>query len=124
MAFLSLQMKQNKEYPELSEHEIAELGLNKHPHFKYCKETLYVFDKQSGLWTHNTSKHYAIVYDNLCGEVGSKVLTAMKIKSICIHITSMTIEDNWLADNANSSLGKLLFSNGYFDGDEGECGQF
>ena len=36
----------------------------------------------------------------------------------------MTIEDNWLADNANSSLGKLLFNNGFFDGDEGEWGKF
>ena len=122
--FLESLDEAEEEYPELSEHEMAELVLDKHPYFKYCKETLYVFDKQTGLWTNNTSRHYAIVYDNLCGEVGSKVLTAMKIKSICIHITTMTIEDNWLADNANSSLGKLLFSNGYFDGDEGECGKF
>ena len=113
-----------EEYPELSEHDMAMLVLKKHPHFKNCKETLYVFDKQTGLWTDNKSKHYAIVYDNLYDEVGSKVLTAMKLKSICIHISSETIEENWLSDNANSSLGKILFSNGYFDGDEGECGKF
>lgn len=41
-----------------------------------------------------------------------------------VQITTLTIEENWLSDNANSSLGKLLFNNGYYDGTQGECGVF
>ena len=112
------------EYPELSEHEMAEEVLKQRPHFKYCKEILYAFDKETGLWTTNLSKHLSIIYNCLKDVVGSKVLSTMKQKSVMVQITTLTIEENWLSDNANSSLGKLLFNNGYYDGTEGECGMF
>jgi phage/plasmid-associated DNA primase len=116
--------EKEEEFPELSEHEMAEEVLKKHPHFKYCKLTLYAFDKETGLWTDNNSKHLNIIYESLKDIVGKKVLTTMKQKSVCIQITTMTIADNWLTDNANSSLGKLLFNNGYYDSTQGECGMF
>ena len=110
--------------------EAAEKLYSLYPHWKYSENELFVFDDKSGLWKNDRITHNLIVSrytDSLWIGVKGKhdVLEASKIKSygntttlfiqMLEKLKILCIDDHWLKRSASSSLGKLLFNNGYLD---------
>jgi hypothetical protein len=99
-----------------------------YPHWKYCHETLYVFDFNTGLWTTSKAVQRDIIQQYtedlrlikimvgkpyLSNEsYGSKL---SKIDIIIELIKGECFDDEWLVRKEKSSLGMLLFNNGYLD---------
>ena len=100
-----------------------------YPHWKFCLETLYVFDFDSGLWTcsksihRNIAKLYAedlrIIVTLLDGNqilsTESYGSSLRKIDTVIELIKGECVDNQWLIRSELSSLGKLLFNNGYLD---------
>ena len=91
--------------------------LSKYPHWKYCNGELYCFDIETGLWTTSKPVHIRIIQEHARGRY-KKFLTA--IKNILGLIPSKCIDDNFIEKNANSSIGYLLFDNGYYEAKTGK----
>jgi hypothetical protein len=108
--------------------EAAEKVYKVYPYWKYCLGTLYVFDNKTGMWSSDDIQYKKIIMamsedlrlikimmgkPYLSNEsYGSKkslmdVLPSL-IKTLCVN-------DDWLKQKECSSLGKLLFNNGYLD---------
>ena len=100
------------------------------PYWKYSENELYVFDDLTGLWKNERNIQNVIVsrftnelWIGIKGKNDS--LEASKVKSygntttlfiqMLEKLKTLCIDDNWLRRTAASSLGKLLFNNGYFD---------
>lgn len=102
-----------------------------YPHWVCCNDDLYVYDKETGMWSCSSSVHVKII------KLFAKELTIMtkgkngyeytdKSYGTELHLIErlpkllkpLCINDNWLVDNQNTSLGKILFNNGYFDFNE------
>jgi len=100
-----------------------------YPHWVYCKDTLYVFDQETGLWNDDHTSRLKIIrqYDNQIkvldtdskGEVyqtnrsyGNTLTLMEKIPTL---MKMLCRNDNWLKQKQFSSLGKILFQNGYYD---------
>ena len=98
------------------------------PHIKYCREQLYVFNRETGMYDTSDSTLTALLisladrlhkikfvkglpvrsersYGNTCDQM-SKLTKIIK---------SISRDDNWLNAMTPTSLGKLLFKNGYYD---------
>jgi len=101
-----------------------------YPYWKYCDKELYVFDDETGMWKNDRNTHNLIVSrftDQLWVGVKNKsdILEASKVKSygntstlfiqMIEKLKTLCIDDYWLKKTNSSSLGKLLFMNGYFD---------
>lgn len=101
-----------------------------YPHWKYSENELYVFDDKSGMWKNDRNTQNLIVSrftEELWVGVKGKhdVLEASTVKSygnttvlftqMLDKLKTLCIDDNWLKRSSSSSLGKLLFNNGYFD---------
>lgn len=102
-----------------------------YPHWNYCNGELYVFDFENGLWSNNEMVYFRIIsyYEdylytiNNNGTVSSTKSygnTAVLTKKLINMIKTLCIDDNWLKNNEDTSLGKLLFNNGYCDMKEGK----
>lgn len=101
-----------------------------YPHWIYCNSELYVFDSNTGMWSTDTMVHFKVISEyedflyvaNDKGSVSSTKSygnTGMLAKKVIEMIKTLCIDNNWLRNNENSSLGKLLFNNGYYDMKEG-----
>lgn len=106
-----------------------------YPHWVYCEKILYAYDKASGMWSSDASVHRGIimslaehltVYKEL--KNGSTEATRMNYGSnltLCDKIPHMLkgiqeiSDDDWLRNGERSSLGYLLFNNGYLNMREG-----
>jgi hypothetical protein len=101
-----------------------------YPYWKYSENGLYVFDDTAGLWKNDRNTHNVIVTrftnDLWVGIKGkNNMIEASDVKSygntttlfiqLLDKLKTLCIDDNWLKRSASSSLGKLLFNNGYFD---------
>jgi hypothetical protein len=100
-----------------------------YPHWVFCKDSLYVFDKDTGLWDSDHTSYLKIITQyseqlrvldtNSKGEVYQtnksygNTLTLMERMPTLIKI--LCRDDNWLKTRQYSSLKKLLFMNGYYD---------
>lgn len=116
-----------------SDLDAAQILYKAYPHWKYCKGQLYVFD--DNMWTPDRVSHNKVVsrftnilwvgqHNRKTGEMeasttksygntttlGSLMLT--KLETLCI-------DNDWIKRTERSSLGKLLFENGYLDLREG-----
>lgn len=100
---------------DMTEMEMASSVMLSHPHWKFCGNRLYAFDNETGMWTDNSTVHFKLVTDSLKSKVVSKIITCNRVKSVVVHISSMCIDNEWLDEKSESSLGKLLFTNGYYD---------
>ena len=113
-----------------SDFEAAERVLELSPHWVCCNDVLYAFDNRTGMWSDNKNVHYSILSElkdhlhlitwndkecqwkqNTKGYGNDSVL----IKKMMPFLQSMCIDDHWLSRKATSSLGFLLFKNGYID---------
>jgi len=100
-----------------------------YPYWKYCLGSLYVFDKNNGLWTTNISIQRKVIqlYEDdlriLTTDIHGKPILTKKSYGNCLSkmdiiitlIKSECVDDNWLVRDGNSSLKMLLFNNGYID---------
>ena len=98
----------------MSQKEATKLLYSAYPHWVYCENNLYVFDEDSGLWT-------------TCDTIKNKIISKYAplgfnsnlnaIKTLREFVCIFCIDNNWLKQKNSSGLGKLLFNNGYYDGD-------
>ena len=100
-----------------------------YPYFICCHSVLYVFDDELGLWTDKEeiifkiisryNKHlYLLTIDNK-GETKKMVRgygnsTTLK-RQMMPELKTLCINNNWMTETQFSSIGKLLFLNGYYD---------
>jgi hypothetical protein len=99
-----------------------------YPHWVFCKETLYAFDMETGLWDSDHTSHLKIIQqfsDNLhvIRKVKDEIVvtehsygnTLSLMEKIPVLIKTLCRNENWLKQKQSSSLGKILFENGYYD---------
>ena len=110
--------------------EAAETLYRLHPYWVTSKNQLYVFDNDTGMWSSERNIHYKVIskyssdlhvaYIDSKGErkISPKSYgnSASLIEKIIKFLEIQNIDDNWIDSVTNSSVGKLLFKNGYFDG--------
>ena len=113
-----------------SDREAAQKVMELYPHWVCCKEVLYVFDMKTGMWSDKQNVHLSVLGDleehlhliafdekkmewkRYARSYGNDSVFA---KKMIPFLKSMCINDDWIMRNATSSLGKLLFANGYLD---------
>lgn len=111
--------------------EAAQVLYSLYPYWKYCQQVLYVFSFETGMWSSKKADHDAVVikhsdhlyqahYDGEGKAVVSKTKSYGNTEQLRNRIYSSLFtlckNDDWLDETQNTSLGKLLFMNGYFDG--------
>lgn len=109
-----------------------------YPYWVFCQNELFVFDNKTGMWVNNDTAYLNIIKQH------SQFLHTMTLKHgkdgvdrwvKCPHksygntltnmmkliplLKTMNINDNWISQNQSSSLGKILFYNGYYDFKQG-----
>ena len=107
-------------------------------YWKFCKGVLYVFDDETGLWNTDEINHLKVigkypdelvVLKEIKGKEGgisyekttkSYGKNTRLMKQIIPQIKTLCMDDAWLENGENSSLGKLLFTNGYLNLKEGK----
>jgi len=111
--------------------EAAEKLYSLYPYWKYSESQLYVFDDTTGIWKNDRNTHNLIV-SRFTNELSvgvkcknSDQLEPSKVKSygntttlfiqMLEKLKILCIDDYWLRKSHSSSLGKLLFNNGYLD---------
>lgn len=115
-----------------SDMEATEVVYKLYPHWVYCLGVLYVYDKQSGMWVDDKTSYYSVIKkfekeltlliltkDGWNPSSKSYGNTLSLMEKIPVLIKTLCSNDNWLKQQQYSSLGKLLFNNGYFDMKEG-----
>jgi len=116
-----------------TESEAAKKMIQVYPHWVYCQEQLYVFDNETGMWSTSKNIHRKIIknyseelhYMKIDKESGDWVrdpihsygTSIQKTDEVLKSIQTEVINNNWLKQMEHTSLHKLLFNNGYFDGD-------
>ena len=97
-------------------------------HWIYCLGTLYVFDNKTGMWSSDNIQYKKIIMSLsedlrlIKNNMGEKYLSNNSYGSTkslmdvlpCL-IKTLCVNDDWLKQKECSSLGKLLFNNGYLD---------
>lgn len=112
-----------------SDKEAAETLLKLWKHWVCCRDTLYVFDETTGMWNSDINTYIRVIgkyerelwllkLDNAGDPVRSNKsygnntvlqrLMLPQLKALCV-------DDEWLNRTQSSSLGKLLFTNGWYD---------
>lgn len=100
-----------------------------YPHWVCCNNDLYVFDDDTGMWNSDKTNHYKIIqrytaqlFVLVFNKEGEKIRTTKSygntlslMEKIPPLIRMLCVNNNWLNSCANSSLGKILFENGYYD---------
>ena len=101
-----------------------------YPYWVYCKESLYVFDKTTGMWSSSRAVHdkviisldeslYVTSYDKDGNFVTSKSKSYGNTESLRNKVYSslhaLCQNDKWHDQTQHSSRGKVLFNNGYYD---------
>ena len=83
--------------------------------FKYCDEALYVYDKRSGLWNcDEKTVHQQMIRDYLV-EMGPWLETVSHWTKLYTMLQTQSVDAMFLNRVQLSSLGKVLFRNGYYD---------
>jgi hypothetical protein len=109
--------------------QAAEAVYELYPHWVCCNDVLYVFNDETGMWESSP-----ITYRKIIGRFSDKLHLLVVDKSGAttqspksygntlvlmdrVHtlIREHCVNNNWLAEKQNTSLGKILFKNGYYD---------
>ena len=99
-----------------------------YPHWVSCQDKLFIFDDETGLWCQDKTTYYKIIQKFndklfiLTLKDGEKVKTNKSygntlnlMEKIPSLIKTLCVNNNWLKEKQESSLGKILFNNGYYD---------
>jgi phage/plasmid-associated DNA primase len=95
----------------------------------FCLGELYVFDDETGLWNSNENIQFKIIgrfeeHLHLLreGKDGRMIKspksygnTTVLKRQLIPELKTLNINDEWLKQSQSSSLGKILFNNGYLD---------
>jgi len=118
------------EYRVMTDKDAAETVYKLYPHWVNCDDVLYVFNIETGMWSSKTIDHQSVFtkyvkeltvwyYDEYKDEYKktnkSYGNTVSLMKNIPPLLSTLCQNNYWLKQNANSSLGKILFDNGYYD---------
>jgi phage/plasmid-associated DNA primase len=109
--------------------EAAEKVYLLYPHWVYCLGTLYVFDSKSGMWSCDNTLYKTIIMSltdelrviakdkngNIYFSNSSYGSCKTSMEKLPCLIKTLCKNDDWLKQKECSSLGKLLFNNGYLD---------
>jgi len=111
-----------------SDLEAAEKLYKMYPHWVYCKGELYVFNMDTGMWDNDITAYFNIIkkYTNelyvlvetdkgMIKTNNSYGSTLSLMQKIIPLIKTCCGNDNWLKQKQYSSLGKILFNNGYYN---------
>ena len=113
------EVDENEKLDDLNDGELAEAVIDRFNHWVYCKGILYVFDEKTRMWSDDKMIHIAVLKRVMDGVVSKKVLGLNNVQRAITQIASMVVDDAWLDRMCDTSLKKLLFNNGYYDGDTG-----
>ena len=104
-----------------------------YPHWVCCQDVLYVFDDNTGMWKSKKNAYLSVIKkfsDDLrivATIHGDKILTDKSygntlslMERLPTLIKSSCVNDDWLKQKECSSLGRLLFNNGYIDVSNGK----
>ena len=109
--------------------EAVEVILKKFPHWVFCRGELYVYDKTTGLWDTTETAHFRVIM-SLCDDLfvltedkdgvvkktkNSYGNTEVLMRKLPKLIKTKCENNNWIEVQQYSSLGKILFTNGYYD---------
>ena len=111
------------------DNDAAETLYKLYPHWVTCNGELFTYNKDTGLWGNRTEDHLNIAKKyinelrlNMKDDKGDikKTLysygaTLSRFNAMIPFLKSININDNWLTQKANSSLGYVYFKNGYLD---------
>lgn len=133
----TIKMPDDYTIPETKEEEVtgvwndmeaAEKIFNLYPHWVNCQDMLYVFDNETGMWSTTSTIHNKIIIRfsdklHLLGKDGDKIVKTAKsygntltlMQRIPPLIKTLCTNNNWLDEMQYSSLGKILFNNGYYN---------
>lgn len=98
----------------MTQKEATKILYSAYPHWVYCENNLYVFDEDEGLWTTSDTIKNKIISKYAPIGFNSNLNS---IKTLREFICIFCINNNWLKQKNSSGLGKILFNNGYYDGD-------
>lgn len=102
---------EEEEYNDIDE---AIHVLSKYKHWVLCNDELYVFDDTTGLWTTCMHTKRRIVAEYARGKY-KKQITAINALLTALPSQCNIKNDKWIEQNRDTSLGKLLFNDGYYD---------
>ena len=96
-----------------------------YPDWVCCNNELYVFNKFTGMWENNKTSYFKVI-EQFTNELflldkndkrtkKSYGNTLSLMENIPKLIKTKCINNNWINETNSSSLGKLLFNNGYYD---------
>ena len=106
----------------------SKIILEKYPYWKCCNGTLYVYDDTTGMWSDKLD-----IQNNIISRFGEHLnilkttkdgveytgknyaKNNQKRKDIFPYIRENCIDNDWERKSGNSSLGKILFTNGHYD---------
>ena len=108
------------DFPEYSEIDMKNMVLKEWKYFHYSNKLLYMFDDANGMYTSDKACMRTKITDILLSKTGSKALTIVRLTAVMKHIEGACNEPDWLNDNANSSLGYILYKNGYYHFKQGK----
>lgn len=109
--------------------EAVEVIIKKFPHWVFCRGELYVYDKTTGLWDTSETAHFRVIM-SMCDDLfvlsedkdgfikktknsyGNSEVLMRKLPKL---IKTKCENNNWIEIQQYSSLGKILFTNGYYD---------
>jgi hypothetical protein len=124
----------NEMYGVWTDLEAAQRIYKMYPNWVNCNKNLYVFNDETGMWEDDTSSYYNIfikLKDHLHvltkGKFGETDISKLSygntenlMKRLPNIIKSLCVNNDWLRQKAESSLGKILFKNGVYDFTEGK----
>jgi hypothetical protein len=106
----------------------ADIILKHYPHWKCCGGIVYAFDDSTGMWSDNVDVQNRIIttlspYLDIVKQTKDGIeLTGknyaksnFKRRELLPFIRQNCIDDDWLMRSQNTSLGKVLFTNGHYD---------
>jgi len=112
-----------------NDHEAAHVVFSLYPHWVCCDDELFVFDKETGLWSSKEQAHLKVInkLDKYLFQLvptkddGFKVSqkgygnsTSLQ-RQMIPQLMSMCRNDNWMKEVESTSLGKLLFMDGWLN---------
>jgi hypothetical protein len=112
-----------------SDLEAAQKVFKLFPHWVFCNGVLYVYNQDTWMWDNTHTAYIAIImslsdrlYVSKTNKDGSTYVTKTSygntlslMEKLPTLIKTMCRNDDWLKQGQYTSLGKVLFLNGYFD---------
>jgi hypothetical protein len=109
--------------------EAAKTVFKLYPHWVCCENVLFVYDVSTGLWCNDTVVHNKIIislknnlFVLLKNNQGGILVTTTSygnnltlMNKIAPILKTMCINNDWITDMENTSLGKILFANGIYN---------